>query len=278
MQSAFEDDYFDILAKARYGVGICVKEASEISGLDPAAIEDMEAGRGRPSRTALESLASALELVPRKLADFALKPEPARSTPPIAVFSRLQLGDQFKVNCYILACPKTLEAVIVDPGFDPARVAAEIDRLKAIPSAVFITHGHLDHTGGLEELCRRYRIPMVALGQERSSISSAGPRCVFVEPGHQFTVGTLQLTLHHVPGHTPGMGVLAAENPRVAFTGDALFARSLGRCSAPGRIYRRFLQAVEERILTLPPDTALCPGHGPMTTVEDEKRLNPFFK
>lgn len=243
----FEDDWTDVMGKAKFGLGL--------SDADPVA----------------------LGLDPAKLA--ALRDHPAAAAEPAvrAPFARLVLGSGFTSNGYVLGCPGTKQAVIVDPGADARTVIAEVDRLGVTPAAILITHGHGDHVGALDAVRRDYPVPVLALEAERAHLGARAHGIAFVMPGHAVEAGTLRLVVRHVPGHTDGMALFHDAGVGIAFTGDALFARSLGRASAPGTPYRTLLESVRREILSLPPETILCPGHGPLTTVADELRLNPFF-
>jgi glyoxylase-like metal-dependent hydrolase (beta-lactamase superfamily II) len=187
------------------------------------------------------------------------------------------LGTGFTMNGYLLACPTTRTGFIIDPGFDAPAIEAAVAALHLDPVAILLTHGHHDHVGALPEIRSRYPVPVIALTEEKGLLGGHAAGVTLVRPGHEVTAGTLSGIFRHVPGHTDGMGVIVFREPGIAFVGDALFARSLGRASAPGERYQTLLRRVRDEILTLPPSTILCPGHGPLTTVRDELDLNPFF-
>lgn len=254
---AFEDDPIDIVGKARGGLGIA---GSGIPGDEPG----------------LRALAASLGLDAGKLADFALRPEPPRDLAVPVPFRHLVLGIGFTSNGFVIGCPDTKRAVIVDPGAEGGRVVGAVRELGVTPVAVLLTHGHGDHVGGLREVLGSHRVPVQALDTEQALLAPFADVVTFVPAGHRMTFGSLAAVFRPVPGHTPGMAALVVAAAGVAFTGDALFARSAGRAAAGGP-YQTQLDAVRREILALPPDTILCPGHGPMTTVADERRLNPFY-
>lgn len=273
----FEDEFFDVLKKARFGLGLAPEAAAAQAGLSVNELAELESGRPVRDPDPLVRLASALALSPDKLRILAT----ASATPPTpavgAPFTRMILGTGFTMNGYLLACPKTRLGFIIDPGFDASAIEAAVADLHLDPVAILITHGHHDHVGALTEIRTRFPVPVIALLEERAQLGAHAAGTTFVRPGHVVMAGTITGVIRHVPGHTDGMGVMVFAQPGIAFVGDALFARSLGRASAPGAPYQTLLQRVREEILSLPPATVLCPGHGPLTTVGEELRLNPFF-
>ncbi len=275
MSAPFEDEYFDIIGKARAGRGLSVREAARLSGLDEESVSRMESGGGDLDMERLARLAPVLGLSAAKLERFAAAPAPPRATEPRgAVFSPLpRFG--FCANGYALGCAMKRECVLVDPADDPAGIGGLLSGLGLKPLAVILTHGHSDHTQGLEEIAANLNIPALAPAGDRPLFG--GARVRYLEPGEELQVGKLRLQFLDVPGHTPGGGTIIAPAARVAFTGDVLFARSVGRPSVTGPAYSRYLDRIREAILGLPGDSLLCPGHGPLTSVRDELSFNPFF-
>mgnify|MGYP006292403459 CR=1 FL=1 len=173
-------------------------------------------------------------------------------------------------NCFIVACPETHEACVVDVGAYEPGVSEFLAANGLTLTTVFITHGHYDHVDGLGELLERHPGAEVVAG--RSTIGSKQARQV--NHGDAVSVGRLEGCVLAVPGHTPDMVCLHIAN-RV-FTGDALFAGSVGGTTGNAEAQRQ-LDGIREHIFSLPGDTLLHTGHGPSSTVAVESAHNPFF-
>jgi hydroxyacylglutathione hydrolase len=194
-----------------------------------------------------------------------------------------------QVNCYILGCERTKQAAVIDPGGDVDRILMALakDELRLV--YIINTHGHFDHTGGnkalkdatgAELLIHRADAPMIM--QQASGGSAFGMTIEnspapdrYLEEGDTITFGDISLKVLHTPGHSGGGISLATDN--MVFVGDALFAGSIGRTDFPGGDYDGLIEGVRTKILTLGDDVVVYPGHGPHTTVGEEKRHNPFF-
>ncbi len=210
----------------------------------------------------------------------------------------------FQCNCRLLACPKTGEAVLVDPGDEPQRILDELKGARTplgapIQVRYFLhTHAHLDHIGGTRDV-------KLALGRGTIALHRADefiyrqlkmqgqlfgleyedplPVDHFLEDGEEISVGSLKLSVLHTPGHSPGSVCLRlhenseAGAPESLFSGDTLFAGSIGRTDLWGGDTDLLLSSIRNRIFTLDGETRLCPGHGPESRIGIEKRENPFF-
>lgn len=209
------------------------------------------------------------------------------------IVERLVVG-MLQTNCYIVGDPETRQAAIIDPGGDADRILARVQTLKLEPVAVLLTHGHFDHVldawtikerTGSRVFLNRKDEPLltdskVGLGTLFGSLirTAKGEVDHFLEEGDRITFGSIVLEVLETPGHTPGHVSFLASDANIVFVGDTLFAGSIGRTDFPGGSYPQLIRSVQEKIFPLPGQTLVCPGHGPETTVEQERRTNPFFR
>jgi glyoxylase-like metal-dependent hydrolase (beta-lactamase superfamily II) len=194
-----------------------------------------------------------------------------------------------EVNCYILGCEKTGEAVVIDPGADADRIIPVFSRhgLKIIH--VLNTHGHFDHVGGnrtileatgADLLIHEADIPLLSRASESAAVyglrteNSPLPDRYLVD-GMIFPVGTYEIKVLHTPGHTPGGCCLHVDG--IVITGDTLFADSVGRTDFPGGSTETLMKSIHDKLLKLPDETVVYPGHGPSTSIGREKRHNPYL-
>jgi glyoxylase-like metal-dependent hydrolase (beta-lactamase superfamily II) len=204
------------------------------------------------------------------------------------ILIRLIVGP-LQVNCYILADEKTKEAVVIDPGDDAREILKVIKEKGLKVKYIMSTHAHFDHVGanraikeatGAELVLHEADAPVLATVSSQSSSFgmppvSAPPADRYVKHGDAITAGEVSLTVLHTPGHTPGGISLLGHG--MVFTGDALFAGSIGRTDFPGGDLMTLLEAIKAHLMTLPDDTKVYSGHGPESTIGDERRENPFL-
>ena len=193
-------------------------------------------------------------------------------------------------NCYIFGDEATRDVFVIDPGDEPERILEALRRLGARPQALVNTHGHFDHIQGVDAVRRATGAPFWIHEAEREILDHGPARAKmlfgldlppaptpdrWLVDGDRLQVGGLALTVRHTPGHSPGGVCLLGEGR--AFVGDTLFAGSIGRTDLPGADMVTLFASIARVLLPLPDDTICYPGHGPETTIGEEKRSNPFL-
>jgi len=193
-------------------------------------------------------------------------------------------------NCIIVGCTETKNAVVIDPGDDVDRILVSLSEEQLSVTKILNTHGHFDHVGGNQRLKEVTGAPICIhdedapmLAHVSSSAAAFGMRVnnspeadETLQDGDIIKFGNLELKVIHTPGHSPG-GV-SFYRPDVVFVGDTLFAGSIGRTDFPGGSYDQLIASVKNKLFTLDDKTIVYTGHGPETTIGDEKRTNPFFQ
>lgn len=200
-------------------------------------------------------------------------------------------GGPFAQNGYVAVCPESREAVVVDPGATAPRMVAALAEEDARLTAVLLTHAHLDHVEGLARILESGPTPVYLHPADRPLYDAAPQQAAaFGLPtpelpppdrtlahGDVFAFGDRTWSVRHTPGHAPGHVIFHDEAAGVAFTGDVVFQGSIGRTDLPGGDFRQLMESIRNQVLTLPDATRLYTGHGPPTTVEHERRGNPFL-
>lgn len=263
-----EDNVSDIVGKAQRGLGIADSELAERARVKSDELRRVR--RGHYDEMVLFRIAPVLELAPRALLDLAQHnwtPQ-ARTLDGLAMFNTP--FDDMTVNAFLVWDPKSREAIVFDTGADCSEMLQTIERLKLEVRLVLLTHAHADHIADLKKLRLTVHAPIFT--SDREPVAHAEN----ITEGQSFSIGRLAVRALLTWGHSRGgltYYVTGLKNP-VAVVGDSLFAGSMGGGSVS---YVEALRNNLEKILTLPDDTIICPGHGPLTTVREEKEHNPFF-
>lgn len=200
-----------------------------------------------------------------------------------------------ETNCYVVAPERGGQAVIVDAPPDPAGVASLLARHDLTPVALLLTHGHIDHMGGAGAVARQTGVSayvhpaddFLTLEPERQLRMLFGmmpegdfappERMTALVPNQRLELAGIGFDILYTPGHTPGHCCFLIEEEAVLFSGDQLFAGSIGRTDLPGGDLATLLRSMRDQVLTLDDDVNVLPGHGPRTTVGRERRTNPFL-
>lgn len=192
----------------------------------------------------------------------------------------------FATNCYLVSCPETGEGIVIDPGAEGKRILHEIKKRGLKIVALVNTHGHIDHTGANGRLKEALRVPLYFPEKDLDCYLNPGfglgvlfgkpvPPDVLLKEGDKISFGRVSLVVLETPGHTAGG--ISLYGSGAIFTGDALFAGSIGRTDLAGGSYELLMESITGKLMTLPPQTLVYPGHGPATTIEEEARSNPFL-
>jgi len=205
----------------------------------------------------------------------------------VLIIKELAVGP-FMANCFILGCEESNEAVVIDPGGDTDRILLSLAESKLKVKYIINTHAHVDHAAGnkkmkgatgAELLLHELEVPLLknisaSAASWGLSIENSPPPDRTVKDGDMISFGTISLKVIHTPGHSPG-GISLYTNGYV-FVGDTLFAGSIGRTDLPGGSYDTLISGIQNKLFVLGDDVRVFTGHGPETTIEREKRFNPF--
>jgi glyoxylase-like metal-dependent hydrolase (beta-lactamase superfamily II) len=194
-------------------------------------------------------------------------------------------------NCSVIGDETTREAMVIDPGDDIEEVLALVSKHNLQVKQIVITHAHIDHVGGAMKLRAATGAPILLnqndyallkmLDVQAAWVGMASPGKVeidhSVEPADTLTTGSLTANVLHTPGHTEGSVCLYFAAEKTLIAGDTLFAGSIGRTDLPGGSFKKIIHSLHEKVLALPDETVVVPGHGPLTTIGEERQSNPFL-
>ncbi len=196
-----------------------------------------------------------------------------------------------QTNCYIVGCEETGEGAVIDPGGHPQRILDEVERHGLVVKLVLNTHAHFDHTDANAAIIQATAAPLALHPADRPLLKASGGAALFglhadpsplpaldLHDGDQLDVGQLRFRVLHTPGHTPGHVCFYEPTAGVLFDGDVLFHRGVGRADLPGGNWQQLMESIQRVLFALPDETVVYSGHGPATTIGEEKRLNPWLR
>lgn len=203
---------------------------------------------------------------------------------------QLVIVGPLETNCYLFFCPQTRECAVIDPGAEAEKIFEAIASLDLKPIIILNTHGHVDHTGANLDLKERYQIPIALhpgdlplleeyLQLEFGLMLGARPAPApdrLLADGEKIVIGETFLQVIHSPGHSPGSVCFYADH--LLFAGDTLFCGGVGRTDLPGGSWKDLAHSLKARVMTLPDETVVLPGHGPKTTIGEERESNPYLE
>ena len=199
----------------------------------------------------------------------------------------------YQQNCSLVICEDTNKAAIVDPGGEVERILSAVKNHNVTVDKIILTHGHLDHVGGTEALAESLNIPVIGPEKEdafwlneleQQSKMFGFPKATsflptrWLEEGDHVEVGNIKLSVLHIPGHTPGHITLFDAVSKQIIVGDILFNGAVGRSDFPRGNHQQLISGIKQKLLTLPEETVVFPGHGPTTTIGRERISNPYLR
>jgi glyoxylase-like metal-dependent hydrolase (beta-lactamase superfamily II) len=186
-----------------------------------------------------------------------------------------------EVNCFILGDEETREAVVIDPGGDEDEILEALKYHQLQLKYIIDTHGHFDHATGAQIAIHALDAPMLNRANDALMFTGKPMRVsqadILLKEGDVLGFGSHRLKVLHTPGHTPGGISLVMEGANLVYVGDTLFAGSIGRTDFPGGDFDALIRGVREKLFTLGDHYIVYPGHGPVTTIAQERKYNPFF-
>jgi len=203
------------------------------------------------------------------------------------ILKQLELGP-FSSNCYIVGSEASKEGMIIDPGDEAETILANVKDLGLEIKSIVLTHAHVDHIGALKEVKEATGAEVAIHADDAQALQEKSVSAMFglsyptplppdrlLKDGDSIDIGDLHFSVLHTPGHSPGCICLLGEG--VVFSGDTLFNFSIGRYDLPGGNHSQIMDSIHTKLMALPDDTAVYPGHGPDTTIGTERQGNPFL-
>ncbi|MEH7345521.1 MBL fold metallo-hydrolase [Bacillus sp. JJ1532] len=206
-------------------------------------------------------------------------------------WNQLPLGP-LQTNCYILSKENNI-CLIFDPGEESDKLSSYIQKANLKPVAIILTHAHFDHIGAVDDIREEYNIPVYIHEKEADWLLdpalngssryemipniSCKPADIIINNEQEIRIGDFTLQIYETPGHSPGSISIYIKDSGLVVAGDALFYGSIGRTDLPGGNHQQLLNSIHNKLLGLPEETIVLPGHGPATTIGQEMDTNPFL-
>ena len=208
------------------------------------------------------------------------------------MFHKIITVGPLQCNCSIVGDEQSHEAMVIDPGDEVEEIIAILKQQKLTLKQIVVTHAHIDHVGGAMKLKAATGAAILMnqndhallkmLDMQAAWLGMRPPGAVEVDEaigdGRLLNIGNISGSVMHTPGHTEGSICLYFPNEKKLIAGDTLFAGSIGRTDLPGGSLQKIMRSLHTRVLALPDDTEVVPGHGPLTTIADERETNPFLQ
>ncbi len=276
-----EDELGDVVRKARTGLGLSIEEVAARCGLSPREVKSIEVYTLRPGEATVRCLAEVLQLRPDPLWALA---QDAWSAPDVPwsigeAYTIDRLTNHYPEHCYVVTA-RSGECLIIDPGDEPERVIEAATRDGRRPVGILVTHRHQDHTGAVVPVQRATGAPVYVHAADLEGVAGVPQPARHAVAGEDeaLQIGSIGLRALHTPGHTPGSATFVVQDDAgqhvAAFCGDTLFAGSAGNAR---HSYPALLRSLRQKLARLPSHAILYPGHGPATTVANERERNPFL-
>lgn len=270
-----EDHFGDIVRKARAMSNVSTSAAANAAGISESELSALEESGKTSGKINFDALGKILGLNPQKLEAIANGWLPAQKD--LSIWRELRVfttsSEGLSVNCYLIWDEVTRDAALFDAGLDAKPILDCIAENQLQLRHIFITHSHWDHVEALGKIREAFPKAKIHSGSKSAPVDQRNKQNEIVH------LGGLRVTHRETPGHAEDgvtylIGNWQEDAPHVAIVGDTIFAGSMGKGNQSWDLAR---QKIREQILSLPPETLLCPGHGPLTTVAEEKEHNPFF-
>ena len=271
-----EDEFIDVFGKAMRGTRLSAEQLATVTGLPPSEIAAWAKGSNIPNDDQARALAASLHLDPNKFADAAAvrwHPEPI-DLPDVRVHAQ---HSSVLSNGYVFFLDGDRRAAIVDPAGSPSKLLQILSKGEYNLQYILITHKHADHCDAAAEVAAAFpQAPIVMHKADVFALGKLASRATMVQDGQVLPFGDgADIRMLHTPGHTDGSSSFVFRS--TVFTGDTLFAGSVGGAFGDASSYGDLLTSIRSRLLTLPDDAVVMPGHGPPSKIGWEKQHNPFF-